>query len=110
MTDVIMPQMGESIAEGTISVWLIDPGQWVDEDQPLVTVSTDKADVDIPSPASGVLAEIIAEVGTTVPVGKLIARIDETKRKEEAAGKKAEAKIPEAKPAAPEGVPEAAGQ
>jgi pyruvate/2-oxoglutarate dehydrogenase complex dihydrolipoamide acyltransferase (E2) component len=106
MTDVIMPQMGESIAEGTISLWLVEKGQYVSEDQPLVTVSTDKADVDIPSPASGVLAEIIADAGTTVPVGKLIARIDETKKKEEAAFKKEEAKVPEAGA----GIPEAPGR
>jgi pyruvate dehydrogenase E2 component (dihydrolipoyllysine-residue acetyltransferase) len=77
MTDVKMPQMGESIAEGTISVWLIDEGQTVKADEPLVTVSTDKADVDVPSPISGVLAEIIAKEGETVQVGALIARIDE---------------------------------
>ncbi|MGC2425291.1 MAG: biotin/lipoyl-containing protein, partial [Nitrospirota bacterium] len=77
MTDVKMPQMGESIAEGTISVWLIDEGQAVKADEPLVTVSTDKADVDVPSPVSGVLAEIIAKEGETIQVGALIARIDE---------------------------------
>ncbi|MBI5189812.1 MAG: 2-oxoglutarate dehydrogenase, E2 component, dihydrolipoamide succinyltransferase, partial [Nitrospirae bacterium] len=51
MTDVIMPQMGESIAEGTIAVWLVEVGGYVEADQPLVQVTTDKADVDIPSPA-----------------------------------------------------------
>src|SRR5512135_2816629 len=78
MTDVKMPQMGESIAEGTIAVWLVEVGGYVAADQPLVQVSTDKADVDIPSPASGVLTEIVAGEGKTVPVGALIARIDET--------------------------------
>ena len=77
MTDVKMPQMGESIAEGTISVWLVDEGQAVKADDPLVTVSTDKADVDVPSPVSGVLTEIIAKEGETIQVGALIARIDE---------------------------------
>ena len=77
MTDVKMPQMGESIAEGTISVWLVDEGQAVKADEPLVTVSTDKADVDVPSPVAGVLAEIIAKQGETIQVGSLIARIDE---------------------------------
>lgn len=104
MTDVIMPQMGESIAEGTISLWLVDKGQYIEENQPLVTVSTDKADVDIPSPASGVLAEIIADVGTTVPVGKLIARIDESRQKTEAVKERAPAK------AEAEKIPEAAGK
>jgi len=118
MTDVIMPQMGESIAEGTISVWLIDPGGWVDENQPLVTVSTDKADVDIPSPASGALTEILAQEGATVPIGKLIARIDEKAARPAGAkpqpAKPAEGKILEPKkegPAEPllakEGVPAA---
>ena len=78
MTDIKMPQMGESIAEGTIAVWLVEVGGYVAADQPLVQVSTDKADVDIPSPAAGVLSEIIAAEGATVPVGALIARIDET--------------------------------
>ncbi len=78
MTDVKMPQMGESIAEGTISLWLVDVGQTVKADQPLVTVSTDKADVDIPSPVSGVLSEIVAKEGETIKVGELIARIDES--------------------------------
>lgn len=77
MTDVIMPQMGESIAEGTIAVWLVEPGQRVEMDQPLVQVTTDKADIDIPSPASGVLKEVLAQEGVTVKVGELIARIDE---------------------------------
>jgi 2-oxoglutarate dehydrogenase E2 component (dihydrolipoamide succinyltransferase) len=77
MTDVIMPQMGESIAEGTIAVWLIEPGQRVEMDQPLVQVTTDKADIDIPSPTSGVLKEVLAQEGETVKVGALIARIEE---------------------------------
>ena len=77
MTDVIMPQMGESIAEGTIAVWLIEPGQRVEMDQPLVQVTTDKADIDIPSPVAGVLKDVLAQEGMTVKVGELIARIDE---------------------------------
>lgn len=77
MTDVIMPQMGESIAEGTIAVWLVEPGQRIEMDQPLVQVTTDKADIDIPSPVSGVLKEVLAQEGVTVKVGELIARIDE---------------------------------
>jgi pyruvate dehydrogenase E2 component (dihydrolipoamide acetyltransferase) len=87
LTDVKMPQMGESIAEGTISVWLVDEGQAVKADEPLVTVSTDKADVDVPSPVSGVLTEIIAKQGETIQVGALIARIDE---KSDTVGKEAQ--------------------
>jgi len=78
MTDIKMPQLGESIAEGTIGQWLVDVGGMVREDQPLVQVTTDKADIDIPSPVTGVLREILAEAGQTVEVGALIARIDET--------------------------------
>ncbi|MBI5695610.1 MAG: 2-oxo acid dehydrogenase subunit E2 [Nitrospirae bacterium] len=101
MTDVIMPQMGESIAEGTIAVWLVEVGGYVEADQPLVQVTTDKADVDIPSPASGILAEVLAEEGATVPIGQLIARIDETAAMQ--AGRKPE-EMPEPvtkKPAGP---------
>lgn len=95
MTDIKMPQLGESIAEGTIGQWLVEVGDWVDEDQPLVQVTTDKADIDLPSPASGVLAEIIAGPGETVDVGALIARIDETA----AAGEKKEMPKPAVKEA-----------
>ncbi len=104
MTDVKMPQMGESIAEGTISLWLADAGQAVKADQPLVTVSTDKADVDIPSPVSGVLSEIIAKEGETIKVGELIARIDE---KSAEVGEKLEKQPPEKKPVAAPAKPEA---
>ncbi len=110
MTDVKMPQMGESIAEGTISLWLVDAGQTVKADQPLVTVSTDKADVDIPSPVSGVLSEIIAKQGETIKVGKLIARIDE--KATEVVGKlekQPEDKKSVATPARPEASQPAAG-
>ena len=78
MVDVVMPQMGESIAEGTIAVWLVDVGGYVEADQPLVQVTTDKADLDIPATVSGTLTEVLAEPGETVKVGVTIARIDET--------------------------------
>jgi pyruvate dehydrogenase E2 component (dihydrolipoamide acetyltransferase) len=103
MTDVKMPQMGESIAEGTISVWLIDEGRAVKADEPLVTVSTDKADVDVPSPVSGVLTEIIAKEGETIQVGALIARIDE---KSAMVGTGAPKPAPADKPVAKEALPE----
>jgi dihydrolipoamide dehydrogenase len=76
-TDVVMPQMGESIAEGTITKWLIQVGQRVERDQPLFEISTDKVDAEIPSPASGVLVEILFPAGTTVPVHQVVARIAE---------------------------------
>ena len=74
--DVIMPQMGESIAEGTITKWLKETGDEVERDESLLEISTDKVDADIPSPASGTLVEILAPEGETVEVGTAIARIE----------------------------------
>ena len=74
-TDVIMPQMGESIAEGTITKWLKKPGDSVRRDEPLFEISTDKVDAEIPSPASGTLVEIGVEEGQTVEVGTVVAFI-----------------------------------
>jgi pyruvate/2-oxoglutarate dehydrogenase complex dihydrolipoamide acyltransferase (E2) component len=74
-TDVTMPQMGVSVAEGTIVAWLKQPGEEVAADEPLCEVTTDKIDVEIPSPAAGVLTEILVEPGETVEVGTLLARI-----------------------------------
>ncbi len=75
-TDIVMPQLGESIAEGTVVRWLIPAGGSVEKDQPLLEVETEKVALDIPSPASGFLAEILVPEGETVPVGKLLARLD----------------------------------
>lgn len=72
MTDVIMPQMGESIAEGTLTKWLKNVGDKVERDEPLFEISTDKVDAEIPSPAAGVLAEIKVEPGTTVPINTVV--------------------------------------
>jgi pyruvate dehydrogenase E2 component (dihydrolipoamide acetyltransferase) len=74
-TDVVMPQMGESIAEGTIVRWIKKVGDAVDRDEPLFEISTDKVDAEIPSPASGVIAEIRAKEGETVPVNSVVAVI-----------------------------------
>ena len=76
-TDVIMPQMGESIAEGTITKWLAKVGDKVERDQPLFEISTDKVDAEIPSPADGVLLEISHGEGETVEVNQIVARIGE---------------------------------
>ena len=73
--DVLMPQMGESIAEGTIVRWIKKVGEAVDRDEPLFEISTDKVDAEIPSPAAGVLAQIRAAVGETVPVNSVVAVI-----------------------------------
>lgn len=75
-TDIIMPQLGESIAEGTVVKWLIAAGSPVQKDQPLVEVETDKVSLEIPSPATGVLTEVLVREGQTVPVGTLLARLD----------------------------------
>src|SRR5262245_62172383 len=77
MTDVIMPQMGESIAEGTITKWIKKVGDKVQRDEPLFEISTDKVDAEIPAPASGVLQEIRFEPGTTVPINTVVAIIGE---------------------------------
>ncbi len=78
MTDVVMPQMGESIVEGTLTKWLKKPGERVERDEPLFEISTDKVDTEIPAPAAGVLAEVLVEEGKTVAINTVVARIDET--------------------------------
>jgi dihydrolipoyl dehydrogenase len=103
-TEVVMPQMGESIAEGTITKWLVKVGDKVERDQPLFEISTDKVDAEIPSPASGVVLEIRHKEGETVAVSKVVAMIGE-------AGEKAGAAAPAPAPAAapkPAGAPPAA--
>jgi 2-oxoglutarate dehydrogenase E2 component (dihydrolipoamide succinyltransferase) len=77
MSDVVMPQMGESIAEGTIVRWIKKVGDRVDRDEPLFEISTDKVDAEIPSPAAGVLLEVRAKEGETVPVNSVVAVIGE---------------------------------
>ena len=72
-TEVVMPQMGESIAEGTITKWLVKVGDKVERDQPLFEISTDKVDAEIPSPAAGALLEIRNQEGETVPVNQVVA-------------------------------------
>jgi 2-oxoglutarate dehydrogenase E2 component (dihydrolipoamide succinyltransferase) len=74
--DVIMPQMGESIFEGTVTKWLKKPGDKIERDEPLFEISTDKVDAEIPSPAAGVLKEIKVAEGQTVPIQTVVAVID----------------------------------
>jgi pyruvate dehydrogenase E2 component (dihydrolipoamide acetyltransferase) len=76
-TDVVMPQMGESITEGTLTKWLKKPGDTVARDEPLFEISTDKVDAEIPSPVAGTLGEIKVQEGTTVNVGALVCTITE---------------------------------
>src|SRR5215510_2240948 len=75
-TDIVMPQMGESIAEGTITKWLKKVGDRVERDEPLFEISTDKVDAEIPSPAAGTLSEIRAQEGETVEVNTVVAILD----------------------------------
>ncbi len=74
--DVVMPQMGESIAEGTLSKWLKKVGDPVKRDEPIFEISTDKVDAEIPAPSGGILAEILVTEGQTVPVQTLVARLE----------------------------------
>src|SRR6201997_179066 len=91
--DVVMPQMGESIFEGTITKWLKKPGDKVERAEPLFEISTDKVDAEIPSPSAGVLKEIKIPEGQTVPIQTVVAVIDG------AGGAAASAPAPAAAPA-----------
>ncbi|MGA3016303.1 MAG: 2-oxoglutarate dehydrogenase, E2 component, dihydrolipoamide succinyltransferase [Bryobacteraceae bacterium] len=99
MTDVVMPQMGESIVEGTLTKWLKKRGDRVERDEPLFEISTDKVDTEIPSPAAGTLSEVLVEEGATVGINTVVARIAEEGQAEAAAPAPAAApaeKAPEA--------------
>src|SRR5438477_11538659 len=97
MTDVVMPQMGESIVEGTLTKWLKKAGERVERDEPLFEISTDKVDTEIPSPAAGTLSEVLVEEGKTVGINTIVARISDG-----AAQAPAQPKAPEqAKPEPP---------
>ena len=76
-TEIVMPQMGESITEGTITKWLKKPGDTVQRDEPLFEISTDKVDAEIPSPTAGVLKDIKITEGTTVQINTVVATIEE---------------------------------
>jgi len=86
-----MPQMGESIVEGTLTKWLKKPGDKVERDEPLFEISTDKVDTEIPSPAAGVLAATLADEGQTVAINTVVAKIDESGAAKIAAPSKAAA-------------------
>src|SRR5258708_5245541 len=76
MTTLVMPQLGESVVEGTVVRWIAKPGQKVERDEPLVEIATDKANTEIPSPSAGGLVEQIAKEGSVVPVGRPLGPLD----------------------------------
>jgi pyruvate dehydrogenase E2 component (dihydrolipoamide acetyltransferase) len=106
-TEVPMPQMGESIAEGTVSQWMKQVGDAVERDEPILEISTDKVDAEIPAPASGTLVEIVVPEGETVEVGTIVAYIETDAGAAVAAPAAAAAPAAEA-PAAPTAPPVAA--
>src|SRR6201988_2802098 len=93
--DVVMPQMGVSVSEGTITRWLKQEGEQVEADEPLLEISTDKVDTEVPSPAAGTLTQILVQEGETVDVGTKLGQIGGR------AGAAAEAPAPAAEPEAP---------
>ncbi|MFZ0305319.1 MAG: dihydrolipoamide acetyltransferase family protein [Terracidiphilus sp.] len=108
-TDVVMPQMGESIFEGTITKWLKQPGDTVEKDEPLFEISTDKVDAEIPSPAAGVLTEIKAQEGTTVQINTVVAVIGDGASQAAAPGTLTDSSIEAAAPEGIDTVPEPKG-
>src|SRR6266480_7938460 len=93
--DVVMPQMGVSVSEGTITKWLKQPGESIELDEPLLEISTDKVDTEVPSPGAGVVQQILVQEGETVEVGTRLAVI----APEGSAGLEAPAPEPAAEPA-----------
>ena len=105
-TEVLMPQMGESIFEGTITKWLKKPGDTVQRDEPLFEISTDKVDAEIPSPAAGVLTEIRVQEGSTVQVNAVVGVIGDgacRSRSSAGSGESGDAKGSTRRPAASRG-------
>jgi pyruvate dehydrogenase E2 component (dihydrolipoamide acetyltransferase) len=100
MVDVVMPQMGESIVEGTLTKWLKKAGERVERDEPLFEISTDKVDTEIPAPSAGVLSEVLVDEGATVSINTVVARIDESGSAQAAAPAKAAPPPPAAEPKA----------
>ena len=105
MTDVVMPQMGESIVEGTLTRWLKKRGDRVERDEPLFEISTDKVDSEIPAPAAGVLAEVLVEEGATVAINSVVAKIDDAGGSTAAAAPPEPATAPEQKAQTPATAP-----
>jgi pyruvate dehydrogenase E2 component (dihydrolipoamide acetyltransferase) len=104
-TDVLMPQMGESIAEGTIVRWIKQVGERVDRDEPLFEISTDKVDTEVQAPVGGVLLEIRAQQGDTVPVNSVVALIGEAGERPAPVAQEPAPAVSPAPPAAPAAAP-----
>jgi biotin carboxyl carrier protein len=85
--DVVMPEMGESITEGTVTKWIRNVGDHVKWDEPMFEISTDKVDAEVPSPATGTIIEILVSEGRTVPINAIVARIAEEQRDQSATAK-----------------------
>ncbi|HET9121571.1 MAG TPA: dihydrolipoamide acetyltransferase family protein [Solirubrobacterales bacterium] len=105
MIEIVMPQMGVSVAEGTIVEWSKRPGDWVERDETVALVTTDKIDVEIPSPAAGRLAKTLVEPGDTVDVGTPLAQLDAGARPGEAHPEEHKEEAPAAAPQEPEAQP-----
>ena len=105
MIDIVMPQMGESIVEGTLTKWLKKQGEHVERDEPLFEFSTDKVDTEIPSPAAGVLSEVLVEEGKTVAISTVVGKIDEGATNGAAAAKPVAVSAPEAAAPVPVAAP-----
>src|SRR5216684_7177281 len=99
-TDVVMPQMGESVAEGTVVRWIKKVGDTVDRDEPLFEISTDKVDAEIPSPAAGVVTEIRVKEGETVAVNSVVAVIGQAGEAKASAAESPTAPLPAPTPQA----------
>src|SRR5450432_1255346 len=100
--DIVMPQMGESIFEGTITKWLKKPGDKIERDEPLFEISTDKVDAEIPSPSAGVLKEIKVNEGQTVPIQTIVAVIEADGAGASTASAPAKSEAPKPSPAPPQ--------
>ena len=112
MIDVVMPQMGESIVEGTLTKWLKKAGERVERDEPLFEISTDKVDTEIPSPSAGTLAEIVVEEGKTVGINTVVGRINDgagNGASPAATASAASSSVPAQAPAPPAAAPQADG-
>src|SRR5437762_866906 len=105
--DVVMPQLGETVKEGTVTAWRKKVGERVEKDEPLFEVNTDKVDMDVPSPATGVVRAILVPEGATVRVGERLAVVEEEGKEAGVAPGRAPARAPAPAPAGKDAPPPA---